>query len=115
MKCTVTLGHDGSIILNAEDGRSGTFWPYKRTITGARDKYDSCRTLTAGNLLDYLRIRDALKDKPPYTRIKLADDKGLFDFISAVDLYQNRTAHAHMDVPTSVLKGACSLWKKKGQ
>lgn len=112
MKCTVTLGHDSTLVVRAEDGRTGTFRYYQRTLTGVRNKYGEAKALTASNLLDHLRIRGALRK--PYDRIQLPNDRGIFDEITAVDLAMGlRKIHAHIDVCITVLRGAVKICEKK--
>lgn len=110
MKCAVTRGHNGTYIVTAEDGKSGTFHPFRCTITGARDKHGQVKLLTASKLQTHLRIRGALRK--PNACVHLPDDRGIFDTITAVDIYQNlRKAYLFMEVPLKTLQQVVKLCK----
>ena len=113
MKCTAQLGYDGVIHLVGERGMSAIFRPRRRTLTGAEKRNGEKRCLTASTVKRYLNITQDLrhvKDK-----IALDDDKGIFNEINAVDIYQNaKRCHSVVTVPLTVLAGAAKLLGGKG-
>ena len=117
MKCTVTAGFFGRVLIEARDERgnwSGLFEPGRPTLTAARNKFGEFRKLTAVTVLDYLGVERDLLDEP-YSKVEV-DDRGIFGELSAVDLSQHaRWVFNIITQPASVLMGACALEMKKAR
>lgn len=108
MEIVVTKGYYSAILVEAPDGRIGVFRAGQQTLTGARDKHGACRCLSASTLLKYLGVR-----LPPTLRAyMLADDKGIFNPISAVDISQNAHCKGVVGVTLQAMVGAARLAKK---
>jgi hypothetical protein len=115
MKCTVTMGYFGRVLIEAKDERgkwSGLFEPGRRTLTAARNRNGELRMLTAVGVLDYLGVpRDQLC--APYDSMEL-DDRGIFGELTPVDLSQQaRFVFNIISQPVHVLMGACALETRK--
>ena len=108
MKCIARLGYDKTIHLTGEDGSYATFQTGRRTMTGARDRNGRIRCLTSSTVQRYLNIKGSLRRVKQ--KIELEDDKGIFNELNAIDIYQNaRRCHSTVTVALTVLGGACKL------
>ena len=102
MKCIVTLGYSGTIHVQGVtgDGKpSGVFQPGRRTFTGAKNRKGENLRLTASSVQRYLGIKLTKLGETAHV-----EDKGLFDRIDPVALYQyGRKCYGIITVPLKTL------------
>ena len=112
MRITVTLGYDGTVLIDGENGMHGIFKPDRRTLTGAKHRNGENRCDTASTIKRYLNIGQQLKRVKD--KIELEDDKGIFNKINAVEYYQHcKRCYYAVTVPVTVLAGAAKLLERK--
>ena len=77
-------------------------------MTGARDRNGRIRCLSSSTVKRYLNITGKLRRVKQ--KIEIPDDKGIFNELNAVDIYQNaRYCYSTVTVALTVLGGACKL------
>lgn len=112
MRITIRQGYNGVVHVTGLGKLSGVFQPGRKTFTGAKDKYGANRCLTASAVKRYFGAADQLQ--VPGDLVMLDDDKGLFDRVSPVDLYQyGRKCYAIITVPLRVLSQFAKLMEGK--